>query len=291
MPSVSGLLTRLRRAFERDMAAEMRTHIERETARRIAAGEDPAIARRRAAAAFGSVDARVEEVRDRRLGNRIEDFVQAIRFALRRLRRTPAFTVTALALCIGANLAIFTVVDVLVLRPLPFSEPERLVTVINSYPGAGHPRAGPSIPNYFARREAIDALANVALFDPVGGVIGETGSMRKVDGARVTPEFFATLGVPLTMGRMWGEDKFTYQTSGVIVLTHEFWQSHFGAAPDILGRTLIVDGVPASIIGVLPPRFRFLASKAQFFKPLAFNPPERAPTNRHNSLPGMIMIG
>lgn len=299
MSKITGLWTRLHRTvkrnrFESEMAAEMRHHIEAETDRRIAAGEDPATARRLAAAEFGSIDARTEEVRDHRLGERFTDFTQSVRFALRRLGRTPAFTATALAtlaLCIGANIAIFAVIDALVLRPLPFPQSERLVTIFNSYPGAGNPRAGSTIPNYFTRREAIDAFDQVALFDGINAVVGEPGNLQKIPGARVTPEFFDSLKVPLAMGQMFTDAELTYQTAAVVVLTHELWQSHFNTDPNILGQSFIADGLPSTIIGVLPPEFRFLSHQALFFKPLAFNPPERALTNRHHGLPGMTMIG
>ncbi len=281
-----------REKLDAEMTEEMRLHVELQTERNVAAGMSPQDARYAALRQFGNVASVQERAREGRGWVWLEMFGKDARFALRRLLRTPAFTITALAtlaLCIGANTAIFAVVDALVLRPLPFPEPARLMTVINSYPGAGNPRGGPSIPNYFERREAITAFAHVALINPVGAVVGGPGNLRQVEAARVTPEFFAVLGVSLAKGQMFGDDKFTYQTEGVAVITNEFWRTEFGADPDIIGKTLVADGLPGRIIGVLPPGFRFLSSKAQFFKPLAFNPPERALVNRHHS-PALTMI-
>ncbi|MEJ1971742.1 MAG: ABC transporter permease [Lacunisphaera sp.] len=292
------LLRRIRSLFRKDrldaeMAEEMRLHLELQAERNRAVGMSAEEAHYAAQREFGNVGAIQQRAREGRGWVWLETLGRDLRFASRRLRRTPTFTATALltlALCIGANTAIFAVVDALVLRPLPFPEPARLMTVINSYPGAGYPHAGPSIPDYFERREAIQAFANVELFQPLSAVMGEPGSVRQIEVARVTPDFFATLGVPLAKGKMFTDAELTYQTAGVVVLTDEFWRSQFGADPDILGKTLIADGLPSTIIGVLSPGFRFLSSRAQFFKPLAFNPPERELANRHNSPAGTIMI-
>ncbi len=281
------------RQLEAEMAEEMRHHVDLQTELNRQAGLKPEEARYAALRQFGNVASIQEQARTERSWVWLETFGKDLRFAIRRLLRTPAFTITALitlALCLGANIAIFTVVDAVLLRPLPFPEPERLMTVVNSYPGAGYPHAGPSIPNYFAHREAIKAFSGVALWAPVGAFVGEPGSVRQVQVARVTPEFFATLGVPLAMGRMFTDAELTYQTAAVVVLADEFWRTQFDADPKIVGKALMADGLPSTIIGVLPPGFRFLSSQAQFFKPLAFNPPERELTNRHNSLPGMIMV-
>lgn len=295
MPLLRKLLNLFRRRqLEHDMAEEIRLHREHRIEQGITSGLSRAEAERQAALQFGPTDAITEAARDERSFTWLSNLPQDLRFALRRLRRTPTFTVTALltiALCIGANLAIFAVVDAIVLRPLPFPESDRLVTIFNSYPGAGNPRAGSTIPNYFARREALDTLEGVALFDNVGTVVGEPGSLRKIQGARVTPEFFDLLGVDLARGQVWGDDKFTYQTEGVVIISHELWQSEYAGAPDILGKVFMADGLPNTIVGVLPPGFQFLSYPTQYFAPLAFNPPERELSNRHNGLPGMIMIG
>src|SRR5438105_15280752 len=159
------LLSMFRKAqLDAEMAEEMRAHVDLQTERNLKAGMNPDDARCAALRQFGNVASMQERARGRRGWVWLETFGKDLRFAMRRLRRTPTFTVTAfitLALCIGANTAIFAVVDALMLLPLPVPDPARLMTVVNWYPGTGNPHAGPSIPNYFERREAIKAFSRV----------------------------------------------------------------------------------------------------------------------------------
>jgi predicted permease len=208
-----------------------------------------------------------------------------MRHALRSLARTPSFTATALAtlaICLAANLTIFAVIDAILLRPLPFPDAHRLVTLVNSYPGAGYPHGGSSLPNYFDRRNALPALASVSLISQDDTVIGEPGSPQRVPIANVTPEFFATLGVPLARGRSFTDHELTYATGQVAILTDAFWRVHFNRDPHVLGKTFLNDGAPVTVVGVLPPDFRFLSSRAQFFRPLTHDSTARSAGNRHN---------
>jgi predicted permease len=213
------------------------------------------------------------------------------RHAFRQLAKTPGFAATALAtlaLCLGANLTIFAVVDAILVRSLPFPHPDRLVAVFNSYPGAGVERASASIPNYYDRRGAIQAFASLALQQDGSLVVGGTGSPNRVPMARVSPDFFATLGVPLAMGHGFTDDQLKYGTDEVAVLTDGFWRSHFSADPNVLGRTFLNDGISITVIGVLPRGFRFLSSPAEFYRPSAHAPEDRQPQNRHNNNWNMI---
>src|SRR5678816_1149809 len=120
------------------------------------------------------------------------------RFALRQLRKAPAFTVTALAtvaICLGANLAIFAVVNSILLRPLPFPDADRLVTIYNTYPKAGVENDGSSITNYYERRGNIPAFEGLSIYLQRSEVLGEPGSTEQAEIMRVSPEFFTTLGV------------------------------------------------------------------------------------------------
>ena len=209
-----------------------------------------------------------------------------LRQTLRRLLRERGFTATVLltlTLCIAANVAIFAVVDAILVRALPFPHPEQLVTAINSYPGAGVERAGASLPNYYDRREAIKAFASTAIIQGGSAIVGEAGSPNRIDRDRVSPEFFATLGVPLAMGRTFNDDEMFYKGSSVAILTDEFWHKNFNADPQVLGRKFQVDTQPVTVIGVLPPGFRFLSSRAQFFVPAASNKEDRGADRRHSN--------
>jgi predicted permease len=214
-----------------------------------------------------------------------------LRQAAQRLAKTPGFAITALAtlaICIGANLAIFAVVDGIVLRPLPFPSADRLVLVSNMYPGAGVEQVGVSIPNYFDRRHAIRAFASVSAYEESDVIIGDVGSPNRVADARITPEFFATLHVPLATGRQFTEAEMAYGPDRVAILTDGFWRTYFKADPSVLGRTFLNDGVPVVVVGVLPPGFHYLSSHAQFYRPLAHTSDDLLPVMRHATGPTMI---
>ena len=209
-----------------------------------------------------------------------------LRQTLRRLARERGFTTTVLltlGLCIGANVTIFAVVDAILVRSLPFAHPGELVTAINSYPGAGVERAGASLPNYYDRRSAIKAFASTAIHQGGSAIIGEAGSPNRVDRDRVSPEFFTTLGVPLAMGRTFNDDEMFYKGSAVAILTDAFWRSYFNADPGVLGRKFQVDTMPVTVLGVLPPGFRYLSSNARFFIPAASNQEDRGADRRHSN--------
>src|SRR6266404_3401219 len=189
-----------------------------------------------------------------------------LRFAFRQLLKNPGFTAVAtlaLGLCLGANLTIFAVIDSVLLRALPFPEPDRLVTLFNTYPKAGVERDGASLPNYYERRGNIPAFARVSILRHDKAIIGEIGSTEQMDITRVAPEFFTTLGVGPILGRSFTEEETTYQTDNVAILTDTYWRQRFNADRNVLGRQIRVDGFPKTIVGVLPPGFRFLSSKAQ----------------------------
>ncbi len=212
--------------------------------------------------------------------------VSDLRHALRRLARERGFTATVLltlALCIGANVAIFAVVDAILVRSLPLPKSEELVITFNSYPKAGVDRAGSSLTNYFDRRHLIKAFASTSIIQGGSAIVGETGAPNRVPRDRVSPEFFATLGVPLAMGRSFTEDELAYARSGVAVITDSFWHANFNADPHVLGRKFQVDTLPVEVVGVLPAGFRYLSSKAQFYIPYAYDKDERGVDRRHSN--------
>ncbi len=209
-----------------------------------------------------------------------------LRQALRRLCRERGFTATALltlALCVGANVAIYAVVDAILVRSLPFPEPDRLVVTINAYPKAGVDRSGASLPNYYDRKVAIKAFASTSIHQSGNGIVGEAGSPSRVDCDRVSPEFFATLGVPLAMGRTFNDDEMFYKGSSVAILTDAFWHKQFNADPKVVGRTFQMNSQQFTVVGVLPPGFRYLSSKAQLFTPAASNKEDRGIDRRHSN--------
>src|SRR4030095_10170318 len=214
-----------------------------------------------------------------------------IRFAFRQLLKNPGFTgvaVLTLAICLGGSLAIFAVVDAVLVRPLPFPNPNRLVVIHNTYPGAGIERGNASVANYFERRQAIEALGSVSLFTEVPYIVGDAGSSRRVATARVTPEFFRTLGVPLAMGREFTDEELDFATHNVAIITDQFWRSYFDGDPNVLGRTFVMQTFSITVVGVLPPNFRYLSSRAQIFLPFAHSRHRRDPGSRHSNDGQMI---
>jgi predicted permease len=214
------------------------------------------------------------------------------RFAFRQLRKSPAFTATALAtvaICLGANLAIFAVIDSILLRPLPFPQSDRLVTIYNTYPKAGIENDGSSITNYYERRGNIPALSSLSMYMEEAETVGDPGSMHQEEIVRISPDFFTTLGVNPAIGRNFTDRETDAQTN-VIILTDEFWRQNFNSDPNILGRDTRINGILRRIVGVLPPGFRFLSSEARVFLPIKSDMEQRGPKARHSNDDGTHMI-
>ena len=215
-----------------------------------------------------------------------------VRFAFRQLRKAPAFTFTALAtvaICLGANLAIFAVIDSVLLRPLPFPQSDRLVTIYNTYPKAGVVNDGASITNYYERRGKIPAFESLSMYMERAETVGDPGSMQQEEIVRISPEFFTTLGVNPVIGRNFTDEE-TATTTNVIILTDAFWRERFGSDPNVLGRDTRINGIPRKIVGVLPPGFRFLSSEARVFLPIKSDMEQRGPKARHSNDDGTYMI-
>src|ERR1700722_17027358 len=218
------------------------------------------------------------------LGETMRSLMQNSRYALRQLGKNPGFAGIALAplaLCIGANLTIFAVVDSILLRPLPFPEPDRLVLLYNSYPSGGQLRDQASLTNYYERRGKIAAFSQLASLNQTRGVVGDPGSSERVEIGRVSTEFFSTLGVPLAMGRAFEESEMTYNTDQEAILTDRYWRERLNSDPNVLGRVIHTDGLERKVVGVLPPSFRFLSSKAEIYLPLSSEEKERNLDARH----------
>jgi predicted permease len=273
-----------RREFEDGMSEELRFHIEHYTNELVSSGVPPEKAARLAQAELGSptnIKADCREAFGLRL---FDEFRRELSYAARLLRKTPGFTATALltlAVCFGANLTIFAVIDSVLLRPLPFPEPARLVTIFNTYPKAGVDRDGSSLTNYYERRDDIPAFASLAIYAYGMEIIGEPGSTEREQTMRVSPDFFSTLALGPAIGRTFTEEETTSETDHVAILSDTFWRQRFNADPHVIGKQIRVNSVPRTVIGVLPPAFRFLSFDARLFLPLASRPEDRLPARRH----------
>lgn len=273
-----------RRRFEEGLAEEVRFHLEQYAGELVRSGLSPEEAGRRARLELGSLDNLKDDCRAAR-GLRLFDELQRdLRHAIRLVRKTPGFTATALltlALCLGANLAIFAVVDSVLLRPLPLPAADRLVRVFNTYPRAGVPDDGCSVANYYERRGQLPAFSALAAFREGTAIVGEPGATERELVMRVTPDFFTATGVAPARGRAFTDEETTYETDGVAILTDAYWRQRLGADPDVIGRTIRVDGLQRVVVGVLPPEWSFLSSRARVYFPFSSNPEDRESARRH----------
>jgi len=282
--SVFRVLTR-RRDFEEGMSEELGFHIEQYTDELVRSGLSPEEAARRARIELGSPINIKADCREAFGVAFFDDFRRQLKYAARLLRKTPAFTATALltlSVCFGANLTIFAVIDSVLLRPLPFPQPDRLMTVFNTYPKAGVDRDGSSLTNYYERRGRIPAFASLSIYRYSTEIVGEATSTEREPTMRVSPDFFSTLGLGPAIGRTFTDDETSSDTDHVAILSDTYWRQRFNADPNVLGKQIRVNSVSRTVIGVLPSSFRFLSSDARVFLPLASRPEDRAPSRRHS---------
>jgi predicted permease len=258
-----------RGASEYELSDELSFHIERQTAENVRAGMTPGEARRAAMIEFGGVESMKEECRDTRKTNWLHDLAQDLRYAWRVLRNSPGFTVIAiltLALGIGANTAIFSVVNATLLKPLPFRQPEKIValwqteTAPGSYPLTGE--------DYLDWKSHNKSFADMALYSwPLSANLSTGDAPEGVTDIRVEANFFALLGVQPQLGRTFasGEDK--QGENHVVILSNAFWKSRFGGSRDVVNQTVQLDGEPYTIVGVMPAWYR-LPAEAEVWSPL-----------------------
>ena len=247
-----------RGTMERRLDDEMRFHIDMLTEQQRRAGVAPEEARRRALAAFGGAERFKDEARDEYRSRLGDELVQDVRYAVRVVRRNPGFATAAaltFALGIGASTAMFSVVNGVLLRPLPYADPDRLLVVWEHDVARGHDRNVVAVPNFEAWRERSRSFAMMAGLVPLPATIAGAPNPERVMGAEVSPGYFRMLGVTPALGREFSADEERAGGADVLVLSDGFWRSHFGGDSAALGRTLPIDGRPHTIIGVMPPRF------------------------------------
>jgi predicted permease len=208
---------------------------------------------------------------------------QDLLYAFRVLGKDRAYAATViltLAICLGANTAVFTVVRSVLLRPLPYQEPDRLVSSYDSFPGAGVERAGTSVPNYVDRRAMTDVFSAAALYQWSGYQVGDGTHAEGVSAMNVTPAFFQVLGTTAARGRLFTEAEGTPGRNKVAVLSYGFAATRDGGIDGIVGRRLRLNDEIHDIVGVLPESFSFLNPEIRVFVPLAFTADERAENSR-----------
>ncbi|HTI05854.1 MAG TPA: ABC transporter permease [Gemmatimonadales bacterium] len=244
-----------RRRDQRDFEDEIRAHIELETEQLVAEGMSPHDARLAARRRFGNVGAAQERFHDANRLVWLEQFLADVRYAGRMLRKSPVFTATAvltLALGIGANTAVFSVVNGVLLNRLPYPQPDRVVELWESLPDAD--RIMVSYPDFLDWKARNRVFEDVGIFSPYGGKANTTGDVpREIGAGTATPDFWNVLGVKPILGRTFVADDDRAGAARVALLGAGYWRSEYAADPHIVGRTISLDGEPHTIIGVLPP--------------------------------------
>jgi hypothetical protein len=255
-----------RSRVENDLEDELRDYIDREIGREIAAGATREEARRRALSSLSGTERLKEECRDARGVRWLEDTLGDVRFAVRTLRKAPVFTVTviaALAFCIGVNTAIFSVVDTVLFRPLPFHDQERLVAVTEGVPGLGFPVMPFSCPDYLFVASNNRSFAATGTYRTQSYEISGAGPPRRLTGARITASLFQVLVVSPAHGRAFTHEEDEH-SKRVAVLAYGFAQSAFGGPGRALGRTILLDRIPYTVIGIMPRSFSFPIGGSRF---------------------------
>jgi putative ABC transport system permease protein len=270
MTLVSRLASLLRNLFfrkrvERELDQEVRAYADMLTADKINAGLDSAEARREAMLELGGVEQVKEQVRDVRAGRLLENLWQDLRYGVRTLVHNPAWTLIAvisLALGIGANAAMFSIVNGVLLRPLPYSQPERLVHVTGYYP-----------------KGAVQVLQLESRTMEIAGYVPDdelnlTGQGEAIHLSASSASFnlFALLGARAEMGRTFEPGDNVPGQNRIVILSHALWRSKFDGDPQIIGRLLTLDGVSRQVVGVMPPAFAFPSSNTQLWIPLDMDP-------------------
>ncbi|MBA3805042.1 MAG: ABC transporter permease [Acidobacteria bacterium] len=283
------LLARLRGLLGReavidDINEEMRLHVEMETEANVERGMTPQEARRSALRNFGNLGRIRDAAYEVRGGGMFEELWQDLRFGIRMLVKNPGFTVVAvlaLALGIGANTAIFSVVNTVLLRPLPFPDAERLVWFDGVNPTRGITESSLSMPDYLDWQSQVEAFESTTAFIEGSAILSsEASEPERLPRGVVTASFFPTIGVNPVRGRaLLPEDELS-GSEPVAVLSHGLWQRRFGANPNVIGSKLTLSGRNVTVIGVMPAGFDYPAN-AQLWMPLKTDASDERRDNRY----------
>ena len=248
---------------------ELRFHLERQIAENIAAGMSPRDAHHAALVTFGNPALLRDQARATWNWTWLDSVVQDVRYGVRTLLRTPGFTLIAvlvIALGIGSNVALFTVVRNVLLKPLPYRDPDRLVSIYEGDFGGNHPSWSPYLPvdagSMQDWQQAVHGMADLAFISTwqeynlsaEGGLLPE-----KVNAAWCSANFFSLLGLEPVVGRAFSADDDRAGAPGTVILSHTFWKRRYAGDTGIVGRTIYLDAKPFTVIGVLPPSFVYLS--------------------------------
>jgi putative ABC transport system permease protein len=260
-----------KRRLDGELDGEILAHLEMAELHAMAAGLSPEEARREARRGFGGIEQMKEDHRDQRSVRWVENLWRDVRYGMASLARDPGFaavTIGLLALGIGANTAMFTIVDAVLLKPLPFPEPERMVRVWEAPPMG---RNGTTTLTFLDWKRQDDIFEALSVEASTRAAVATGGDPARLSGKLVSADYFKVFGVQPQIGRTFAAGEDQPGAAPVVVLSHSFWQRQFGGDPRVLNRDLALDGEPHRIIGVLSAG-SFDRDEAVFWKPLIFAP-------------------
>jgi predicted permease len=261
MSAVSRFLNLFRsKDVERELEAELQFHLALRTEQNRRDGMSPAEAEADARRRFGNVTRIAEDMREVRVMTWLESLLQDLRYGVRSLGRerlSTAAVVVMLALGIGANVAIFTLLNAVWLRPLPYRNADRLVTLEDSFTRLGIRQTSPTVPEFLDVRSWNQSMDAMAFLDHRDLQVTGGHEPERVFGGRVTASFFSLLGVEAAVGRVFRDSDNRPGNEKVVVLSHGLWRRAFASDPGIVGRELMLDGRPHQVVGVLPEGFAF----------------------------------
>ena len=273
MSWASVVSARLRGLFEHkkvehELDDEVRFHLEMQIEDNLKAGMNPAEARYAAMRSFGGQERMKETYRERRTFAPVETTAQDLRYAMRTLRKSPGFTMTAvavLALAIGANTAMFSVLNTVLLRPLPYRSPEQLAMLWTEDPTRNFREGRSALWDVEQWRSQSQSFADLATFDAVSTFLTGADGVEQIGGASISPNLLPLLGVRPILGRGFSTEE-TEQRQRLVLISHRFWQARFGGSQNALGATLVLNGFPCQIIGVLPAHFQIARLNADVWE-------------------------
>ena len=264
---------------QQELDEEIRAHLEMAIRDRMARGETREEAERAARREFGDVTTVREVTGDMWSGQSVERVVQDTRWAIRGLLRAPGFALVAvltLALGIGANTAIFSVVNGVLLEPLPYPRPHELVFITSQFPTLGFDQFPMDAAEYLELKERNRSFQDLGAYVTSAVNIGGEGQQpARVTSAIATASLFSTLGVPARMGRAFTDADMLPNAAPVAVLSSELWESVFGGERDIVGKQIDVEGVKTTVVGIMPPGFDIHDQGVKFWQPLTLDPAQR----------------
>jgi predicted permease len=216
----------------------------------------------------------------------MEGWAKDLKFGIKLLLRDKGFTVTAvltLAVALGANLAVFSIVRSVLQKPLPFPDSHRVMAIHNSYPNAGVIRTDSAVPDYFDRKREVPSFEELAIYRFQGLTVGEPGATRRVRAMRATPSLLQLLRAAPARGRVFLEEEGEIGNEAKAILTYALWQELYGGTDDVVAREIRVNGTPHEIVGVLPERFLFLSPEVRLLIPAVFTEEDKSDDSRHSN--------